>query len=174
MASCTIFAPKLFQWEGGYVNDPTDRGGATNSGITLATWKAIGYDKDGDGDIDADDVKLVTKEEAFKVLKMHYWDRCKGDQINNQSVAELIVDMAWLSGKNGPMIVQKCLNLQNPDGIIGPLTVRLINMADQEKLHRDISNRYGEFILNIVRRDPTQERFLNGWMRRLRSHIFIP
>ena len=51
MADINVLAPFILSWEGGFGNHPADRGGATNKGVTIATWKAQGYDKDGDGDI---------------------------------------------------------------------------------------------------------------------------
>lgn len=38
-------------------------------GITLSTWRSCGYDKDGDGDIDADDLRLITPEDVFNIFK---------------------------------------------------------------------------------------------------------
>ena len=57
MAKVELLAPTIFKWEGGFVDDPLDRGGATNKGVTLSTWKQCGYDKGGDGDISGTDLK---------------------------------------------------------------------------------------------------------------------
>ena len=92
MAKLELFAPKILRFEGGYVNDPKDRGGATNMGVTLATWRQVGYDKDADGNIDCEDIKLLSKADAVKVLRLNYWNRWKGDQVTNQSIAEILVD----------------------------------------------------------------------------------
>ena len=48
MANVNQLAPFILKWEGGFVNDPADLGGATNMGVTIGTWKSCGYDKDGD------------------------------------------------------------------------------------------------------------------------------
>ena len=53
MANVYKLAPWILKWEGGFVNDPADLGGATNMGVTIGTWKSCGYDKDGDGDAQA-------------------------------------------------------------------------------------------------------------------------
>ena len=64
MANVDILLSFILKWEDGFVNDPADSGGATNKGVTIATWKRCGYDKDGDGDIDGADLKLITNNEV--------------------------------------------------------------------------------------------------------------
>jgi lysozyme family protein len=53
MDEIVLLVPKILQWEGGYVNDPSDSGGAINKCVTISTWRKIGYDKDLVGDIHA-------------------------------------------------------------------------------------------------------------------------
>jgi len=82
MADINKLVPVIFKWEGGWADKKNDRGGKTNMGVTLATWKAVGYDKNGDGIIDAEDLKLLTRQDVVD----HYWNRWQADQINNQSI----------------------------------------------------------------------------------------
>ena len=39
MASFDAFFPTLLKYEGGFVNDPVDPGGATNKGVTMAAFR---------------------------------------------------------------------------------------------------------------------------------------
>ena len=42
MAKVNLLLPFILRWEGGFVNDPMDKGGATNKGVTIATWRKVG------------------------------------------------------------------------------------------------------------------------------------
>ena len=127
MANVNQLAPFILKWEGGFVNDPADLGGATNMGVTIGAWKSCGYDKDGDGDIDVDDLRLLTREDVVnRVLKPHYWDRWKADEIKSQSVANILVDWVWASGTHGIKIPQRLLGV-TVDGIVGPKTIAAVN-----------------------------------------------
>ena len=167
MADIKILAPFILSWEGGYGNHPADRGGATNKGVTISTWKAQGYDKDGDGDIDVTDLKLITDEDAVNVvMKPHFWDRWKADQIKSQSVANICVDWVWGSGKNGITGVQKLLGV-TADGIVGAKTLAALNAREPRQLFASIKKARVSFIDGIIRANPKQKKFRNGWLNRL-------
>ena len=172
MANVKLLLPFILSWEGGFVNDPLDKGGATNKGVTIATWKRCGYDKDGDGDIDVNDLRLISKDDVLnRVLKPHYWDKWKADQIKSQSVANILVDWVWGSGANGRKIPQKLLGL-TVDGIVGPKTLAAVNSSDALVLFNTIKAEREAFLWRIVERDPTQKRFIKGWLNRLNALKF--
>lgn len=167
MAKIDILAPFILSWEGGYANDPDDPGGATNRGVTIGTWRQVGYDKDGDGDIDVDDLKKLTVADAVnRVMKPHFWDRWKADQIKSQSVANIVVDWVWASGKHGITEVQKILGVK-VDGIVGPKTLGALNAQDPRALFDHIKRARLRFIDTVIKNRPTSEKYRKGWTRRL-------
>lgn len=169
MANIDILAPFILSFEGGFVNDPLDSGGATNKGVTISTWRKVGYDKDGDGDIDVADLKLITDREAVNaVLRPHYWNRWKADQIANQSLANTLVDWVWGSGINGIKIPQRMLGV-TMDGIVGQKTLAALNSRDPRQFFDELYDEREKFFKRICTAKPSQKRFLNGWMRRLNS-----
>ena len=167
MAKVDKLLPFILKWEGGFVNDPADAGGATNKGVTIATWKQVGYDKDGDGDIDVADLKLLTdKDVRDVVLKPHYWDRWKADQINNQSVANILVDWVWASGAYGIKIPQRVLGVK-VDGIVGPKTISAVNAMNPRELFKLILKEREDYIERICVTRPLNRKFRKGWLNRL-------
>ncbi|MFZ6013807.1 MAG: glycoside hydrolase family 108 protein [Bacteroidota bacterium] len=174
MAKFEDFAGKLLQLEGAYVNHPLDKGGPTKYGVILSVWQEHGYDKDGDGDIDAEDVKRLSEADARYIAKKIFWDFFQADFILNQSVAEFIVDWGYHSGrKTVAKIVQRILQA-NQDGIVGPQTITAINCADQHKLFDTLKIERKVFLNNIVKRNPNQIVFYDGWINRVNSFGFVP
>ncbi len=190
MARIENYFPKVIVYAGGYVNDPTDRGGATKYDVTLETWRNMGHDKDGDGDIDANDIKLLTPDDAMMVMKVGYWDRWRADAIKNQSIAESLVEWVWGSGKWGVVIPQRVLGVSD-DGRVGMQTITAVNNSDPKDLHEKIRLAKLKFINDLVGKSIadykfshpqateadllkyTQKRFLKGWTRRINEFVFI-
>lgn len=141
-------------------------------GVTLSTWKRVGYDKDMDGDIDIDDIRLLTREDAKRVLRI-YWDRWRADSIRNQSVANILVDWVWGSGTWGIRIPQRLLGVKE-DGVVGPVTLTRLNSVDQRDFFDKVFSARMQFFQNIVKRDPSQRKFIQGWQNRLNDFKFAP
>lgn len=188
MANVDSLLPYILKFEGGFVNDPADAGGATNKGVTIATWRQVGYDKDGDGDIDVADLKLLTDADVRnRVLKPAFWDRWKADRIISQGVANILVDWVWGSGKHGIVIPQRLLGVV-PDGIVGEKTLAAVNAANPRQLFDAIFEARKKFLHDITNQSVaryerkigrkateaelkkhTNKRFIKGWLNRLEA-----
>lgn len=61
--------------EGGYSNHPSDPGGPTNKGITIATYRTI------KPNASAQDLQRITSAEVASIYKRDYWDKCGCDSL---------------------------------------------------------------------------------------------
>ena len=175
MADINLLIPLLFRWEGGYVNDPDDRGGPTNRGVTLSVWQTHGIDINGDGRIDETDLKQMTQEEAVeRILRPHYWNRWQADQIRSQAIANLLVGWVWGSGKYGIVIPQGILGVKQ-DSIVGNKTLSAVNnYPDQEELFYKFRNGKRDYLNRICLNHPPNKKFLKGWLNRLNDYKWFP
>lgn len=161
MAEFKKYAPLLLQLEGGYTNHPDDLGGPTCKGITYNTYKEYcGQEKT------LADLRNMSYGTWQDIMKDMYWDKCLADEIENQSLAEIIVDWCVNSGMVGLRKVQEIAGTK-PDGIAGPKTLAAINGSDSMELFNRIKDARKQFYTNIVKRNPSQKVFMNGWMNRL-------
>lgn len=183
---------KLLGIEGGHVNDPLDRGGETSFGISLRFLKAEGrmdldgdkiadFDLDMDGDIDGADIRKLTKGDAVWLYHECFWKRLDAESFR-VPIGEMLFDQAVNGGlRAARKMLQQAINRLGAkyryrgvalkiDGVIGPATRRHLDMlverhgvADVVEAYRDqVKDRY----LAIVRANPSQARFLKGWLRR--------
>jgi lysozyme family protein len=171
MADYRKHIPFILEWEQEWADDPDDKGGATMKGITIKTYTTYRKRK-GLPTPTKDDLRNITDAEWMEIYKTMYWDRINGNAFQSQSVANIMVDWFWMSG----IIAIKRLQLivgTKQDGIVGPKTLAAVHLKNQRELFDQLkSARYSHFE-EIVKNDPTQKKFHDGWKRRLKNIKWI-
>jgi lysozyme family protein len=125
-------AEEIVGREGGFVNDPDDPGGATNHGVTIGTLRRLGIDVNRDTRIDVADVKALTRKQAVEIYLKHYYEG-PGIAALPEALQASVFDMYVNAGGNAVKILQRLLTDMgfpcDPDGAIGPQTIRAAQMA---------------------------------------------
>ncbi len=166
----------LIDREGGYVNHPADRGGATNFGITEAVARAHGY---------GGAMRDLPRREAVAIYRRLYWLRPCFDQVANRS-ARLATELFDTGANMGPAVaatfLQRALTALNrsgrdypdlvPDGRVGATTLAALDAflkvrgkaSGETVLMRALEALQGERYLRLAERRPANEAFLYGWL----------
>ena len=160
-------AIEVLEREGGFVDHPADRGGATKFGVTIETLRRHGIDVDGDGDIDTDDVEALPLETALKLYKQRYWDPSRAEELPTE-LRELYFDMCIHHGqRNAVYMLQKAARAEGrmikTDGLIGPMTIAAAAHVRLVVLLRERAR----FFCRIAKRDHSQIDFIEGWINRI-------
>ena len=167
---------ELIEREGGYVNHPADRGGATCWGITEAVARAHGY---------GGPMRALPRIEAASIYRRLFWLRPRFDAVARRSVR--IAEELFDTGANmGPTVastfLQRALTALNrngkdyadltPDGRIGETTLAALDRflsirgatSGETVLLRALEALQGERYLRLAERRPANEAFLYGWL----------
>lgn len=149
------------KWEGSFVNDPDDAGGATNMGITIGTFRQhYGQDKT------INDLKNMTDEQWEYIFRKGYWDKAKCDQIEDDRIALLVADMCWGSGTvTAIKKVQECLGC-TVDGIVGNQTLAALNQQRHNYIFYKLWCMRYEWFHKIAQKG-NNKKYLKGWLNRL-------
>ena len=171
MADYKKLITHILRWEGGWANDPVDNGGPTMKGITLNTYTIYCKNK-GKGTPTQTQLKNISQAEWEDVFKSMFWDKWQADKINNQSIANLVVDWLWTSGQWGIKYPQSILGVK-VDGQVGPKTLAAINnYPDPKDLFNKLWQRRKAHFEGIVKANASQKKFLKGWLNRLNDLKF--
>jgi len=171
--------------EGGYANDPVDRGGETFMGISRKHhpdwpgWNIVDSHFAAGGSIEALEENEFLAGQVKNFYRVKYWNAIHLNDIAGFSwrVAVELFD----SGINcGPARAAKWLQMaanlvgrSNPlvvDGVIGPKTLAFVATvaADFEGgLVKTLNGLQFEHYHAILKSDFSQKRFFRGWMRRV-------
>lgn len=199
------------RWEGGLADHPADPGGLTNHGISFR-WvqdlaeearqrclqqarrcpsctlrctprcEAFALDMDMDGDIDADDIRACTREQATALFKTHFWDALSCRRLSLPLAVTLYDGAVNMGPARAVRQLQQSLNLVGEarldhfspleeDGIVGPLTLDMARAITESDLHyytaRQVLRRRDAFYRDLAARRPSMQTFLTGWRNRV-------
>ncbi len=132
----------VLKWEGGYVNNENDKGGATNYGITQNTYnnwlksKGLAYK----------DVRDITRAEIENIYYKNYWLKAGCDKMSPK-FALLAFDTAVNMGLSRVKQFMKAAQYKYPEKFI----------AARRAKYEEFSQ-YGN-----------QKIFLKGWLNRLNA-----
>ena len=176
MAQFNIAYSKTKSNEGGYANNPNDKGGETYMGMSRvnnpkwAGWPIIDSYKRLHGPIKTGFVipnpQLDNLVSSY--FKTEYWDKFEGDRITSQIVANIMFDFAITSGTKRSVInTQKAANV-TADGSFGTDTLTAINKAPEKDLATKILANNQAYYQALADKDPAAYKWaLNSWTQRI-------
>lgn len=141
-------------------------------GVTIATYKEY-CRKKGYPVPTIDRLRNMTYAQWLDILKTMFWDRWQADKIANQSVAEILVDWVWASGKYGITIPQQVLGV-TVDGVVGPKTLAALNKQNPAQFFARIVAERKAYIDRICASRPVNNKYKRGWLNRLNAIKFQP
>jgi lysozyme family protein len=154
--------------EGGWSNHPNDSGGATNLGITRGVYSRwLGRE------VSEEELKNISKDTVKEIYKAWYWDVNRLDEVKSFPISCAIFDIGVVCGvRTSATMAQTNLRVNlgdkyvHSDGIIGPVSLRSLNAADEKAFIRGFKKLADERFMNIANRMPKNQVFLRGWLNR--------
>ena len=147
--------------EGGFVSHPKDPGGATNKGITLATFSLYLGRK-----ASVDELKMISDTQLCEIYRKQYWDKVRGDDLPG-GLDFCVFDFAVNSGPGRAAKMLQDLVGAEADGSIGHKTVAaVLEHVSRETLPKTI-DQYQAKRLHFLQALPHWETFGKGWGRRV-------
>ncbi len=172
MAEFTNAFQLVIAHEGGYGNDPDDPGGETYKGVArkiFSKWdgwikidilkRQTGFPANLDKDIDL-------QQDVIDFYRVNFWDKMNGDSIANQKIAESIFDFGVNAGVGTSVSLAQIVVQTEPDGVIGPQTIKAINEFVPEHFIAAFTVAKIARYISIVKKRPTSRKYFYGWICR--------
>lgn len=156
----------VLKYEGGYVNNPADHGGATNKGIIQREYDR--YRQANNQDLQS--VQFILDEEVKDIYYKNYWYAGKC-YLLPPGIAIIHFDSCVNCGTaQSAKFLQRAASVPD-DGIVGAITIAAINklLVDNKEtyvLHSYLEQR-ANFYYKLVEKDPSQKVFIKGWQNRI-------
>lgn len=172
----------VLEHEGGFSDDPDDTGGPTNFGVSLRWLKSVKDDDDDgwlegdfdhDGDVDVDDIRKMTMNDAVALYKRQWWDRYGYDKLSGLVGFKTFDFSINMGPGRAHRLLQEALNTcgekAKVDGKLGPLTLEAASRCAELNLLLALMQAAMQFYIRITIRRPKNMKFLAGWGNRVFS-----
>ncbi len=173
MSSRDYIINQVIEREGGYIDDPSDSGGETNYGVTVAVARGAGY---------FGAMRDLPRSVAFDIYVERFWVTVNGDglQMLSPDIAEEVVDTGVNMGPGrAARFLQRALNVFNQRGnLYDDITVDgQIGAATLTALRYYLQKREGAILLlalnclqaaayiDLAERREKDEKFIYGWLK---------
>lgn len=140
--------------EGGYTNNPADRGGRTDKGITEKDHPEAWADG------------VVTDAEARAIFEKKYVAGPGFDKVPDTALMSQLVDFGVNSGPTLVIMKLQAILGVEDDGQLGPLTLAALATRDARDVGNQLAIQRIKMLGRICTRDRSQLIFLNGWINR--------
>lgn len=136
--------------EGGYVNDPYDKGGETKYGISKKQYPHV-------------DIPSLTLEQARDIYRKDYWCRYKCDCLPDAVGLVLFDSVVNSNAKRMIKFLQECLGV-SADGIMGNQTIGACNRLPLKKIINDFLDKRLAYLMTLS----DWKRYGKGWSNRIK------
>lgn len=155
MANFNIAVALTLKNEGGYVDNLSDPGKATNMGITQE-------------DLPDQNIQELTQAQAITYYSANYW-KSLYSEIEDQFVANKLFDLGVLFGVGTAVQMMQGVLKLTPDGIFGPASLAAVNEAEPLSLLTAYKTVMAQHAIDIGGEHPAERQFVVGWLRRINS-----
>lgn len=171
----------VYKYEGGFEKNKADSGNfyngkliGTDLGITPGAYKTF-YKVEPTETL----IRNLTKKQASPIYKANYWNKIRGDEIANNSLADLMLDIVVNSGTGMIKSFKTIANATAGKKIFAetstPFTseeIKLLNALPQDIYYNNIKTARKAFYNDLVKKKPSNQVFLKGWLSRLDKHTY--
>lgn len=161
----------VMKHEGGFQKNPKDRGNWTTGEIGTGELRGTKYGISAMS-YPGEDIEHLTEARAEEIYRKDFWEQGQYGAINDQSVANKLMDMAVNMerfGRHGPAveILQKaicaCGKIIDIDKSMGAKTILAANALPPDDLLLTMKREAVEHYEKIVANHPEDAEFLPGW-----------
>lgn len=140
--------------EGSQTNDSADKGGRTAFGVSEKSNLGAWLDDE------------VSEKEARAIYYKKYVKWPGFDKIEDDPLKAQLIDFGVNSGPQRAILALQTILGTEQDGLLGPETLTALEASDATKTNNKLVIERIKMFCNIVIRNPSQLKFLRGWINR--------